>query len=155
GQRGLDERGGAAEDRDEPHPEHRAGPADGDGDRHAGDVAGPHPRGGGDREGPEGRDALPAGVDLRRFLSDRPQHLREQPDLYETRDDGIEQHRRQQQREDEVTVDVIDEGDEIGEGGRSRDDNGPTGGRTAPPRKVLRWSVLPNSSPPPPTSPCS
>src|SRR5699024_11161002 len=56
-QGGFHEGGGATDDGDHPHPEDRARPTDGDRQRHAGDVAGTHTGGGGNREGLERRNA--------------------------------------------------------------------------------------------------
>ena len=100
GQGGLDEGGGAADDGDEPHPEHRAVAADADGHGHADDVAGPHAGGGGHHQGLEGGDG-PGPV---RPLGHHPQGLPEHPELDEAGAEGEIEPSGQQDDDEKIRV---------------------------------------------------
>ena len=96
GQGGLNESGGRADQRRNPHPEHRPRPPGGNGCHHPDQVAHAHPGGGGNNEGLDAGDGapLPVGPLFRR----RPKHLREQPDGQHPGADGKKDARGDEQR---------------------------------------------------------
>ena len=95
-ERRLDEGGGAAEGRDDPHPEHGAGTAERHGRGHTGNVADAHARGRGDHQSAERRNLA--------FLVRRLSH---------DADRFLEQAQRKSARADEeVQADADQKGDE-------------------------------------------
>ena len=103
GQGGLNEGGGAADDGDEPHPEHGPIAADADGHGNADDVAGSHAGGGGHHQGLEGGDRTgPV-----RALCHHPQGLPEHPELDEAGAEGEVKSSGQQNDNEQVGVHEI------------------------------------------------
>ena len=103
GQGGLDEGGGAADDGNEPHPEHGPVAADADGHGHADDVAGSHAGGGRHHQGLEGGDRTgPV-----RALCHHPQGLPEHPELDEAGAEGEVKSSGQQNDNEQVGVHEI------------------------------------------------
>ena len=111
GQGALHKGGGPAHQGDEPHPEHGAIAADGDGVGHAHDVARAHPAGSGDHQRLEGGD----GVLVVRLLAHHPDGLPQQPQLNEFAAAGEVNSGGQQQDDEQIAVHkVADVGDEPG-----------------------------------------
>ena len=108
-ERALDERRRAAEDRDEPHPEHRAGTAREHGRGHADDVARPDARRGRDHQGLEGRQRLPVLL----LLAEREHGLLQQGRRQELEPGREIEAAEHQQRDENVAVEVaVDRVDE-------------------------------------------
>ena len=111
GQGALHKGGGPANKGDEPHPEHGAIAADGDGVGHAHDIARAHPAGGGDHQRLEGGN----GVLVVRLLADHPDRLPQQAQLDEFAAAGEVNSGGQQQDDEQIAVHkVADVGDESG-----------------------------------------
>ena len=109
-QGGLHEGRRCAEEGDDPHPEHRAGAAEGDGRRHAHDVAGAHASGQGDAERLERRDALRALL----LGEEGLEHQLEPADLHEPRPEReIQPGGDQQHDQPGIPDDIIDLGDNL------------------------------------------
>ena len=103
GEGGLDESGGHAHQRHDPHPEHGAGAAHGDGDGHAHDVAGAHAGGQPDGEGLEGGDPALLAVT---GGGDGPHHVGEEPQLHESGPHGEVQASQHEQPGEQVEEQV-------------------------------------------------
>ena len=78
---GLDKCGGATDYRDQPHPEHSAGPTDGDGHCDTGDIACPHPRCRRNSKRLERGDSFFIFRNVTGFFCQRPKHFRNHTDL--------------------------------------------------------------------------
>ena len=93
-QRALDEGRRAAQQRHQPHPEHRPHTAEADGDGYARNVAGTHPGGCGDHQRLERRHA----AFLMLFLPQDPEGFSKHPKLHKACPQREIEARRQQQR---------------------------------------------------------
>ena len=100
GQGGLHKGGGAADDGDDPHPEHRAEAAGTDGGGDADDVARAHPGRGGYHQRLEGRGR----PGLLRFFSHHTDGFQEHTELDEAGPEGEVQTRSQQQDDEHIAV---------------------------------------------------